>query len=317
MMDVVTQRMGRLWFLLRAQWIVWYYILNRNNRRIYRKEKRPLDMREQEVVNDLKKYGIATIHLDDLFPGERVFETCKAYTNECMRAAETKTNKKFLKQLWDAYPVIDFDNPFLQLTLRENILQIVDAYMQMAAKLYYLTLNITTPMDEGAEAVQSQKWHRDPEDRCMIKMFLYLNDVDETSGPFIYVRESHGGGRLASLFPQHPPRGSGYIEEGDWKKYIPPDAINVYTGKAGTLIFCDTVGLHKGGYATAGERIMFTAGYCSSASAWPSRYQPAEHFEEKQKQALLPPLARFALSYKPGRLNTYFLKKFKKNLKYD
>lgn len=317
MVDLFMHRLGRLWFWIRAQWIVWYYILNRENRRIYRKEKKPLGLRERAIVDDLKQYGIAAVHVDELFPGERMLDHCMAYTSESLRVADTKTNKKFLKQLWDAYPIIDFDNPFMQLALRKNILEIVDAYMEMAAKLYYLTLNVTTPVDEGAEAVQSQKWHRDPEDKRMVKVFLYLNDVDQTSGPFMYVRESHYGGRLSSLFPQHPPRGSGYIEEGEWKKHVPPDAINVYTGKAGMLIFCDTVGLHKGGYATAGERIMFTAGYCSSASAWPSRYQPAEQFEEKQKQAVLSPLARFALSYKPGRLNTYFLKKFKKNLKYD
>ena len=50
---------------------------------------------------------------------------------------------------------------------------------------------------------------------------------------------------------------------------IPPEAIKTFTGKAGTMIFCDTSGLHQGGYATGKERIMSTFGYYSHASLWP------------------------------------------------
>jgi hypothetical protein len=39
-----------------------------------------------------------------------------------------------------------------------------------------------------------------------------------------------------------------------------------FTGPKGTLILCNTSGLHRGGFATAGPRVLATATYCSPAS---------------------------------------------------
>ena len=71
-------------------------------------------------------------------------------------------------------------------------------------------------MPEGSEAVSSQRWHRDPEDRKLCKVFIYLNDVDENAGHFTYVKGSHYLGKWGKLFPQKPPKGfyppSGAVE---------------------------------------------------------------------------------------------------------
>ncbi len=46
-----------------------------------------------------------------------------------------------------------------------------------------------------------------------------------------------------------------------------PDAeIATFIGPRGTLILCNTSGLHRGGFATAGARVLATATYCSPAS---------------------------------------------------
>ena len=99
----------------------------------------------------------------------------------------------------------------------------------------------------------------------MCKFFIYLNDVDETSGPFTYVKGSNLGGRWRNVYPQRPPMGS-YPLAGAVDAVVSATDVRPCTGKAGTVIFADTSGLHKGGYATAKERIMFMAGFITSAS---------------------------------------------------
>ena len=48
----------------------------------------------------------------------------------------------------------------------------------------------------GGERMSSQRWHRDFNDRHLLKAFLYLVDVDEETGPFEYVPRSAPGGEL-------------------------------------------------------------------------------------------------------------------------
>ena len=44
------------------------------------------------------------------------------------------------------------------------------------------------------------------------------------------------------------------------------DAIKTFTAPRGTVILCNTSGLHRGGFSTAKPRVLATATYCSPAS---------------------------------------------------
>lgn len=170
----------------------------------------------------------------------------------------------------------------------QKILDIVNSYFGAWSKFYYLTLNLTKPMLKSAVPVMSQNWHRDPEDKKTRKVFIYLNDVQENTGPFIYVLGSQDGGKYGKFFPQKKPPKGAYPPIGAVEARVHANDIKTYTGEAGTVIFVDTAGLHRGGYATEKERIMFTAGFLSNASARRSRFRrgamegltgnPAAHF---------------------------------------
>ncbi len=272
----------------------------------------PLDSTQERIVRDLKENGIAVAHIDELFPGRQLFPDLCRYTQERVADAETKTAKTFLRQLWDAVPIFNADDPFIHLAMEERVLAVVNAYLALYAKLYYFTLNVTTPVKEGEAPIQSQKWHRDPEDRNMCKVFLYLNDVDETAGPFVYAKGSQYGGKFGHLFPQDPPRGSHPSHE-EIMRAIPKESIITATGKAGTIIFCDTAGIHRGGYATQNMRLMFTAGYRSPSSPWPVRYKLTDEARGEIEHMKLSTPVRYALDSNPPTLPLYFLKKIKKN----
>ncbi len=311
----ISIRSAHLYFKIRSWWPVWFYVINAKNRRAFNVHQTDLSSVQKRIIADLRRDGIAVAHMDELFPHTDMMARLQAYTAQRIAEAETKTHKSFLKNLWDAVPVVDANNPFIPLALSDVILATVNAYMRMFSYFFYLTLNVTTPVSEGSEAVQSQRWHGDPEDKKMCKVFLYLTDVDEGSGPFIYVSGTQHGGRWRHLFREQPPRG-----------FLPPDRpidqivqdcdIKHYTGKAGTIIFCDTSGYHRGGYATTHERIMLTMGYCSGASAYPLRVRLEKLFGQSEDTLHLSPAARYALTFSRGALTKYFFHKIKPNFKY-
>ncbi|MDP3772332.1 MAG: phytanoyl-CoA dioxygenase family protein [bacterium] len=311
----VSMRSAHLFFWVRSRKPVWLYAVNGKSRRAKKKNPTALSVVQQRIVTDLGRDGIAVAHLDEFFPARGLLENFQQYVADGRARAETRTHKSFLKNLWDAVPLVDFGNPFFVLALDDAILATVNEYMGLWSYFFYLTLNVTTPVLEGSEAVQSQRWHGDPEDRKMCKVFLYLTDVDEGSGPFTYVRGSQSGGRWRHLFREQSPRGI-MPPERPIKEIVPSTDIMTCTGKAGTIIFCDTSGYHRGGYATKKERIMLTMGYCSGASPYPMRVRFSELLREQREYRALSPAARHALTFAPGHTTSYFFRKIKPRFKY-
>ena len=62
------------------------------------------------------------------------------------------------------------------------------------------------------------------------------------------------------------PMGYGRVPDEEVSKHVSPREIATFTGPKGTLILCNTSGLHRGGFSTAGPRVLATATYCSPAS---------------------------------------------------
>ena len=60
--------------------------------------------------------------------------------------------------------------------------------------------------------------------------------------------------------------GVGRISDKELAKYVPAEDVRTFTAPKGTLIFCNTSGLHRGGFAEARPRVLAAATYCSPAS---------------------------------------------------
>lgn len=316
----VRQRIFWRYHRLRNTDLVWRSLLNRKAQRAWNRALPAVTPHEQEIADRVARDGIAVIPPGELFPPEQWFHIFQTYARKKetlmqerrprreedekylglkggMFGAEVKNyDKQFLMDLWDEsdrpLPRLRLDSPFLQFALQDSILRIVGSYFGFAPKFHMCSLLKTLVVPSDAPAQFSQRWHRDSEDKKMLKVFMYCTDVDDSgAGPFRYVRASHGGGTWGALFPQHPPVGS-YPPDGGVEKSVPESDILTCFGKAGTIIFCDTSGLHKGGFSTAKERIMYTAGFITSASFHPRRYD----YPDESVLAPLSPLARFALT---------------------
>jgi hypothetical protein len=133
----------------------------------------------------------------------------------------------------------------------------------MWSKLEYIDLWYTPPVTDG-ERQSSQQWHRDFNDRHLLKAFVYLVDVDAEAGPFEYVPRSAPGGELESLWPWRP-LGDNYPPQDDLAGRIDGRAVT-FTAPKWTIIFCNTCGFHRGGFATGKPRALATFTWDSPAS---------------------------------------------------
>jgi len=109
-------------------------------------------------------------------------------------------------------------------------------------------------------------------------MFCLMTDLTPETGAFYYLRGSHVDGKYSQL--DVPGTHDGYslrttdeqleqvTDRSDWA---------TVTGRAGTVFFADTCGLHKGGFVKRDRRLLFTAQYTSFMYTIPTRLEMAKH----------------------------------------
>jgi len=145
------------------------------------------------------------------------------------------------------------------------MLDVANSYLRMWSKLEYLDVWYSVPQPSTGERISSQLWHRDYNDKHLLKAFLHLVDVDEDMGPFQYVPESQPGGRYADAWPWSP-LGQNYPSEQELEERIPASDVRTFTGPKASLLFCNTAGFHRGGFSTSAPRVLATVTYSSPAS---------------------------------------------------
>jgi hypothetical protein len=287
-----------------------YWFLNRTPRKAYASEKArmKLDPLQRRIVEELKDRGICKVGLDELFPGHRLNQL-QAIAETHLGTAANRTlveaiaagagagrgTKFYMVRLRGNPAVFEWGDKFVELGLSDRILWPVCAYLGMFARVVDLDLWCHVPT--GRRPYASQRWHRDPDDRRLVKLFLYLRDVDEDTGPFCYIPGSHNGGAFRGIYPQTMPD-SQYPPDGEVEKHFSQEQMLTCTGKAGTVILCDTTGFHKGGHPRGPLRLLFTAAYTSNAGRLDNvnRYAISD-----LQEASLSPAARYGIGHTIGK----------------
>jgi ectoine hydroxylase-related dioxygenase (phytanoyl-CoA dioxygenase family) len=288
------------------------YSFNREPKQLYRSEGRIMQSisLEQKVARELKQNGLSVVHFSDLLPAHQFSELQelaealmqKPAIQERIKAIEAgarpgaKSGKFYLVRPMGDRPALDVNDKFLKVCLSDPILRVVCSYFGMFARLVDIELwyNVAT---DGSD-VFSQRWHRDNEDRQIVKIFLYLHDVDHTNGPFCYIPRTHNAGLYKRIFPQTIDR-SVYPPDGAVEKKFATIQKRVCVGKAGTLIFADTTGFHRGGHPTAGGRLLFHAYYATNACL-PVVTSEKRYSIVRSDHRVVGSAARYAISHVEG-----------------
>lgn len=261
-----------------------YFVENPAARRGFTRHHPPLTDLQSRVVADMRRDGIATVHFRDLFADPdrwRALESSAsrfiehAQHEAAVRTGETHErwdfSKRYLvREIPEEGARLAADDLWLRLALDERLLPVVNSYLGLWSRLIYVNKWYTIPQTGAKPRVASQQWHRDPEDRRLVKVFLYLTDVDEASGPFQYIPGTGSFGRYRNLWahssPSAPFYPSVYPDQSEVERRFPPSAHRTCVAQAGTFIFADTHGLHRGGLSTRNPRVFATWTFVTPAS---------------------------------------------------
>lgn len=222
-----------------------------------------------ELVEDLKNFGIASApmsYFSDLPPlseFQREFEELLA--EEQAHPHERKT-KAFIQRLVDEdYDFARTEEPIFKLVTNRQIASVCAAYLGLVPKLSSLKVWQSHFTGE-LERTMSQQWHRDFNEKQMVRVFFYFDDVSAENGAGQYLRGTH---YLSEDFGQL--NGVGYMTDEDVSKVFNlAERTATAEGPGGTVVFMDTAGLHRGGYHPApGSRKVSLVTYSTAADLMP------------------------------------------------
>jgi hypothetical protein len=248
---------------------------NRKSRALYESERPELDDVQRRILADVEAEGYATVAFTELF-GDEQWQELEAMRDRFVAETEAdlakggdnvrvRAGKEFVVRLHSYGVQLSLDDPWFRTAASHRLLDLANAYLEMWSKLEYIDVWYSVPQPADAARISSQRWHRDYNDQHLLKVFLYLVDVDESMGPFQYVPGSQPGGQYADAWPWEP-LGKNYPTEEELEALIPSSSVRAFTAPQGTLIFCNTAGFHRGGFSTTSPRVLATATYSSPAS---------------------------------------------------
>jgi hypothetical protein len=185
------------------------------------------------------------------------------------RGSSDRDKKNFLVELVKWEEEHSLDSPLLRLALDRKLLEIISLYLGMFPRLHAIGAWLNFPTED--EAKESQLWHRDGDDLQLMKVFIYLNDVDEACGPFSYVPETQPFGAKAAAAPKR--ESPGRVTDRAMNAVIPRQAWLACTGPKHTMILADTRGYHRGGKPMNGNRILITFTYTSGTPLKKRKYR--------------------------------------------
>lgn len=224
-----------------------------------------LSPRDMDIVAGLEKNGVYITSLDRLdLPGtDALWMSATGIAN--VYSARAKAGE-FASQYTVQVGAEDMmRHPHIvHWPLNDRMLDIVETYLGLPAACD--TLNFFYTLADGRE-VAARRWHRDVEDRRMVKVIVYLHDVDEEGGPLEVLHRAfpgsdrlEGANFLVLTQDMLEQRLGGTLERGD---------VTTCTGKAGTVIFVDVASrYHRGRPAIARDR---SALFYNFFSRWPLR----------------------------------------------
>lgn len=141
----------------------------------------------------------------------------------------------------------------------QDVLDMVNSPVMLRIAARYLgctptlsSLGVRWSFPAPGACTETQRFHRDLDDWRFVKLFIYLTDVDEESGPHIYVLGSH---KTAA-----PMRAEVYDRPALEQRYG-RQSIKTITGARGTTFLAATHGIHRGAPPVSRPRLILQAQY--------------------------------------------------------
>lgn len=142
----------------------------------------------------------------------------------------------------------------LELANHPRVLAPVARWLGGRPTLAALRLWWSTPSGDGTPE-HAELFHRDVDDLRFVKLFVYLTDVTENTGPHVFVDGSHLVDRLTAIRR---------YEDDEVEAAFGAERIRRLVGPAGTAFLENTYGMHRGVPPATGPRLIFQPLYALS-----------------------------------------------------
>lgn len=193
------------------------------------------------------------------------------------------TSDSFASGSSDYDTVVDFENPAAEkyaipgrrllhmprvreLLLDRGLLQMAQAYIGSVPIVDIVTAWYSFPSAKPSHQA-AQLFHFDLDRIKWLKVFFLLTDQNERNGAHVFIPGTHRDGGIGKALLK---RGYARLEDQDVAAVHPRSTWKTMEGKAGTILFEDTRGLHKGTNLLEGYRLMLQFEYCQSLFGHPA-----------------------------------------------
>lgn len=252
----------------------------------------PLTAAGERVADDLRANGIAVADFSEFFDAEFYEQIKGAFADHLDAFNATKPSRAkgkavYLDTIHKSHTFVP-DDPVSAYGASPAYAAVAARYMGMVPRFVGSSFWHTRPAPDD-ERIFSQQWHRDYNDRRLVKVFLYLTDVGPEHGPVEFVAGSHIGGPVGGSFDRIGSDGYRAYPNGatvaDFVGSVPVVRLDDVptdrrSGEAapwhrtvsvvqcvapqGALIFADTFGLHCGGHVVSEHRDMIMLTYSTN-----------------------------------------------------
>lgn len=217
-----------------------------------------LEKSDERIVEELEKTGLCITSLSDL---------CLPKTTDFFKAAQhiaLDLKKTAASPGYNNHEVHASKNQLIHHSeifywgLNERLLKIVECYLGLPVAYDGASCFLSVP---NGKEIGARAWHRDREDRRMVKVCVYLSDVDEESGPFQCLEPDFNTQVCNAIKYRYKSVSDREMEQ--FSASRTQEWVSC-TGKGGTIIFVDTARFyHRGKPPTQKQRTAVFFSYFS------------------------------------------------------
>ena len=228
-----------------------------------------LDIESTEIVNKMNHTGIMNFNLHQ-FLNNKELESYNNLNNILDKMTEkiklNKNNSNYAEDNRYLYSINNYLNEpynlnnkifidFFIVVLNNLIIKIAEKYLENNVYIYNALMAVN--YNSSNDRVQSQKWHRDPGGRKLIKFFFFFDDIGELNGSLEYIPNTQytslskrsnilDFGTSDSIYPRNYPHMSEY---NDFIKLSSEHRFITQSSNYG-CISVDTTGFHRAGFCS-------------------------------------------------------------------
>ena len=234
-----------------------------------------LDSQSEKILAGLRCEGTCIIPLErlKLASTERMMAAAYQLADELIRPVGTNSFdpgevRADIKELRESPEILLW-------ALEPKLLDIIENYIGLP--ILYQGFGVRRSVADGQYS-GVRRWHIDWEDRRIIKVIIYLNDVVAGGGPYEYIERSITTKAIETLDYYN----LGYLSDAEMSRAVPPQDWSACLAKRNSVIITDTSNVfHRAQPPTLKERFSITFCYTSASPLviWQGRKISREQWE--------------------------------------